>query len=396
MAGDNDFLSATSERADLNQYWYSKATIHTFVEEACASAGKAALVSTPSIYFSLPEDVRQRSKVLDYDRQWAGDPGFVFYDFNEPEAVLDEFRNSFDFVLVDPPFITLEVWTKYAITTRLLLRPGGRVLCTTIAENADMMKDLLDLQPVRFRPSIPNLVYQYCVYTNYTSDRLDVLNPEIDDEDWRQQVANQRHHAAGYNSDISLKPCVSEAAPIFLDGQETTVSAVDDVPLSPAVAILTELRTQLNSMKRCTEAMNAPVQTAVRRRRVGGDPASAASAKAEEALAAADAAASGLAKWLEEHAAQVATALEEVPEAFTRSLEQDRFRTSAVAAAVNRAKNDGLQTMEEYNNFALTNKQHSAAVFRLSNLVMDRIKLLKREIAAAVASAGTGGREAQA
>ena len=37
-------------------------------------------------------------------------------------------------------------------------KPGGRVLCTTIAENAPMMKDLLDVHPVQFRPSIPNLV----------------------------------------------------------------------------------------------------------------------------------------------------------------------------------------------------------------------------------------------
>ena len=49
--------------------------------------GAAALVSTSSVYFSLPEDgvkrdflrmaqeARVNCRVLDFDRQWAGDPG---------------------------------------------------------------------------------------------------------------------------------------------------------------------------------------------------------------------------------------------------------------------------------------------------------------------------------
>jgi len=73
----------------------------------------------------------------------------------------------FDLVVIDPPFITHEVWTKYAEASRYLLKPGtgedgeplGKVLGTTIRENADKLKELLGLTPRRFRPSIPNLVY---------------------------------------------------------------------------------------------------------------------------------------------------------------------------------------------------------------------------------------------
>ena len=43
-------------------------------------------------------------------------------------------------------------------TTKLLLAPGGKVLASTIQENAPMMKELLDVNPTVFFPSIPHLV----------------------------------------------------------------------------------------------------------------------------------------------------------------------------------------------------------------------------------------------
>ena len=111
----------------------------------------------------------------------------MYYDFNAPTDVAAELHHSFDMVVVDPPFITRDVWEKYAETTRLLLKEdpltgateGARVLVSTVAENHEMMKELLGVEPVAFKPSIPHLVYQYDCYTNYKSDRLSVPNPEI-------------------------------------------------------------------------------------------------------------------------------------------------------------------------------------------------------------------------
>lgn len=47
------------------------------------------------------------------------------YDFNAPEDVPAELHHTFDCVVIDPPFITEEVWHKYAATAKLLLKPGG-------------------------------------------------------------------------------------------------------------------------------------------------------------------------------------------------------------------------------------------------------------------------------
>lgn len=183
----NRFLLRTREKADLNQYWYSPATIDALVAEALdvvEDGGKSlrtAFISTPSLYFSLPPDQRAGCVVLDIDRKFEKDPGYVYYDFNKPEAVPAELMHQFDLVVVDPPFITREVWGLYAKTMTMLLdTSGGRILCTTIAENEKMMAELFGARPQAFRPSIPNLVYQYSCYANYDAKHLQVKNPEVD------------------------------------------------------------------------------------------------------------------------------------------------------------------------------------------------------------------------
>mmetsp|Transcript_62729 Transcript_62729/g.104304 ORF Transcript_62729/g.104304 Transcript_62729/m.104304 type:complete len:189 (+) Transcript_62729:17-583(+) len=179
------FLLRNPENGDHNQYWYSAATIDAILDEIEASgAASAAFVSTPSLYFSVKNlQLKGASKVLDFDKKWEKDPGFVFYDFHVPTDVPPELEHQFDYVVVDPPFITEEVWGKYAETVRFLMKPDGKIMCTTIPENANMMAGLLGVSPVAFKPSIPNLVYQYCLYLNYPPLVLSRPNPEIPEEE---------------------------------------------------------------------------------------------------------------------------------------------------------------------------------------------------------------------
>lgn len=192
-----NFLKETPENADYNQYWYSAYTIEKIVEDLllqhanAVSSGKPGLciafLSTPSIYFSLPEEARATCYCFDFDKKWSSDRGFVFYDFNNPEAVPESLLGACDMVVVDPPFITRDVWEKYATTSKLLLKKGtsesgepcGKVILTTVFENADMLNELLGAKPTAFLPSIPHLVYQYNLYTNYPSPVFSKPNPEI-------------------------------------------------------------------------------------------------------------------------------------------------------------------------------------------------------------------------
>ena len=103
----------------------------------------------------------------------------MFYDFNKPEELPAELHGTFHMVVIDPPFITREVWEKYTQAARILLKPDGIVLGSTIDENEAFMKELLNCKRQAFRPSIPNLVYQYSLYASYESEGLNTPNPEI-------------------------------------------------------------------------------------------------------------------------------------------------------------------------------------------------------------------------
>lgn len=87
---------------------------------------------------------------------WKDDRGFVYYDFNKPEELREDLIKSFDLVVVDPPFITEEVWQKYATSCKILLKegideetgsPNGKAILTTIYENRTFLKALLDAEP---------------------------------------------------------------------------------------------------------------------------------------------------------------------------------------------------------------------------------------------------------
>lgn len=68
-------------------------------------------------------------------------------------------------------------------TLRSVVVPRGKLLLSTIPEHEGYLYVLLGCSQPRFRPSIPNLIYQYSFYVNYPSAPLAQLNPEIDEEE---------------------------------------------------------------------------------------------------------------------------------------------------------------------------------------------------------------------
>eukprot|EP00245_Coleochaete_scutata_P005797 TRINITY_DN19669_c0_g1_i1.p1 TRINITY_DN19669_c0_g1~~TRINITY_DN19669_c0_g1_i1.p1 ORF type:complete len:183 (+),score=47.58 TRINITY_DN19669_c0_g1_i1:47-595(+) len=177
----NPFLVKYKEKAEFNQYWYSPHTIEVLAKEIEANATQVAFLSTPSLYFSLKsKQLKEQSYIFDLDTQFSRKANFVRYDYNHPVDNIDSsLHHSFDCIVIDPPFITEEAWRKYSETAKLLLRDGGKVILSTIRENAPLLKEILQVEPQVFQPSIPNLVYQYAIFTNYTSHHLAQPNPEI-------------------------------------------------------------------------------------------------------------------------------------------------------------------------------------------------------------------------
>ena len=177
------FFMRYPEKEGFNQYWFSENTISVLVDEICGlyseNSQKIACISTPSLYFSLPEEIRRSSKVFDIDTGFSRDPGYVCYDFNHLETIPQDLYHYFDVIVIDPPFITREVWEKYSETVKLIGSKHTKIILSSISENAAMLEELLQVRPCVFKPSIPHLVYQYNFFTNYESRMLSQKNPEI-------------------------------------------------------------------------------------------------------------------------------------------------------------------------------------------------------------------------
>lgn len=70
--------------------------------------------------------------------------------------------------------------------------PKGKLLLSTIPEHEGYLYALLGCYQPRFRPSIPNLIYQYSLYINYPSEPLMKFNPEIDDEETEKKFTSKK------------------------------------------------------------------------------------------------------------------------------------------------------------------------------------------------------------
>lgn len=185
------FWQRFPEKEELNQYWYSVPTVDKLADEVIAqteATSRCAFLSTPSVYYALKAKTISSQRELflfDYDKKFASEKSsFVHYDFNKPEDIPKELHQTIDYIVIDPPFITKEVWVHYTNAAKLLLRPTtGKILLSTIVENEELIKSLLGCSIQRFKPSIPHLVYQYALYANYASLLLSDPNPEVDSED---------------------------------------------------------------------------------------------------------------------------------------------------------------------------------------------------------------------
>ena len=67
--------------------------------------------------------------------------------------------------MIDPPFITKDVWELYAAAALKIIKKDvdgnitGKILLSTIDENESLLLELLKVKKRKCRPSIPNLVY---------------------------------------------------------------------------------------------------------------------------------------------------------------------------------------------------------------------------------------------
>ena len=181
---NNTFLKLNPEKEKLNQYWFSEQTISFLVNQVEKHGNNIALISCPSIFFSLPAELKEKSFLFDYDEAFTKKHANVrVFDYRNFEN-LSEFENKYDFIIIDPPFIDEEPWTKFANFAKLLAKKENeeikaKIILCSIEENKEILKKLLGVEIKHHQPSIPNLIYQYNFYSNYEDEELNKKNKEI-------------------------------------------------------------------------------------------------------------------------------------------------------------------------------------------------------------------------
>ena len=176
----NKFLKVYGEKENFNQYWFSENTIDFIVKQIEKNGIKVAFVSTPSVFFSVKEELQKNGILFDYDDIFSKKTkNAVKFDYREYDKITD-FDNTFDFILVDPPYINEEAWTKYSEFVKKIAKTRrdennnivieAKILTCSIAENQEILSKLLNLKIRKFQPSIPNLVYQYNFFSNYEDE----------------------------------------------------------------------------------------------------------------------------------------------------------------------------------------------------------------------------------
>lgn len=86
------------------------------------------------LYFQCCVSGHVTVALFEYDHRFASKfpKEFVFYDYHEPLKIPENYRNSFDLVIIGPPFLSDECLIKVAQTVRLLASSSGTklLICT--------------------------------------------------------------------------------------------------------------------------------------------------------------------------------------------------------------------------------------------------------------------------
>ncbi|KAF0684332.1 Aste57867_23683 [Aphanomyces stellatus] len=179
-----------SEDFRLSQFWYDDVTGEALAREALekSKGGPIAFLSTPAAFKALKklEPERKDVYIFEYDHRFGQKYGdqFVFYDYNAPLDVDAKFHKFFDYVLVEPPYLTETCMKGFGETMRLISRQVTReegqkdVLVTpNVFINSGALREAmfeeLGLTPSGFVPTFESkLSNRLTTYINYESDRF--------------------------------------------------------------------------------------------------------------------------------------------------------------------------------------------------------------------------------
>ncbi|KAK9877193.1 hypothetical protein WA026_016941 [Henosepilachna vigintioctopunctata] len=161
-----------SEDWQLSQFWYDEESIKTLTRlaiETVGKDGKIALISCPSLYKSIKNELSNNGEanLYEFDRRFAiFGTDFNFYDYKSPLEIPKHKSQYYDLVIADPPFLSDECLAKTSVTMKYLAK-NKMILCTG-AIMAPLADRLLSLKKTEFEPKHNNnLGNEFWCYSNY-------------------------------------------------------------------------------------------------------------------------------------------------------------------------------------------------------------------------------------
>ncbi|XP_030377632.1 protein-lysine N-methyltransferase CG9154 [Scaptodrosophila lebanonensis] len=164
----------------LSQFWYSESTkvsigkvVATLLTEAGATDFRIALLSCPSLYATI-KDIHGNVNIFEYDQRFgAYGTDFVHYDFNAAdEDYLQNYHNSYDLVIADPPFLSEECISKMSVIIRNLQRTSESKVIFCSGEVVEKwLTACLPVRKCQFQPEHErNLGNEFVSYANFNLD----------------------------------------------------------------------------------------------------------------------------------------------------------------------------------------------------------------------------------
>ncbi|XP_050100141.1 protein-lysine N-methyltransferase CG9154 [Anopheles aquasalis] len=177
------------ENWQLSQFWYNESTKQTLasvvqsLQEQSAVPDdifKVALLSAPSAYKHVSK-INANAMLFEFDERFAyhGDR-FYQYDYNRAIETnyLDEFREAFDLIIADPPFLSEECIEKMGIIIKKMAKPNCKLLLCSGAVVQQWAEQYIGVTMCDFRPEHErNLGNEFCSYSNFDLDSIIKQNP---------------------------------------------------------------------------------------------------------------------------------------------------------------------------------------------------------------------------
>ena len=168
------------ENWNLSQFWYDIKTATQLAQE-CIHFEYVACVSCPTLFDTLSKeekvlkgDVRIRLFEFDTRFEQKYNDRFTFYDLDDPVNLPIDFKNSFDLVVIDPPYLNHKTLEKVSKTVQFLGKDNGCLLaCTGLVMEGSLL-ELFHAKKCLFEPKHENsLGNEFGCFANYQTFCLD-------------------------------------------------------------------------------------------------------------------------------------------------------------------------------------------------------------------------------